>query len=115
VGWLNPYDVLDQPLPPVSAIYAAAWDSVTGRSGWDRATEIGWVYAIGMPVTVACYTLAAAVQRKWRGLGVAVTVLLWITAADTAPGDAYLIWTWTAIGYWLSTALVLPAVIQAKK
>lgn len=115
VGWLNPYGVLDQPLPPVSAIYEAAWDSVTDRSGFDRATEIAWVYVLGMPVTVACYTLAAAVQRKMRGLGVAVTVVLWTTAANTAPVDASVLWTWTVAGYWLSTALVLPAVIQAKK
>ncbi|MEU5157277.1 hypothetical protein [Glycomyces sp. NPDC021274] len=115
VGWLNPYEVLDQPLPPVSAIYEGAWDSVTDRSGFDRATEIAWVYVIGMPVTVACYTLAAAVQRKMRGLGVAATVVLWITAANTATVDASVLWTWTAVGYWVSTAFVLPAVIQAKK
>jgi hypothetical protein len=115
VGWLNPYEVLDQPLPPVSEIYTAAWDSATDRHGFDRATEIAWVYAIGMPVTVACYTLAAAVQHKMRGIGVAVSVLLWITAAGTAPVDASVLWTWTAIGYWVSTAFVLPAVIQAKK
>lgn len=115
VGWLNPYEVLDQPLPPVSAIYTAAWDSVTDRSGLDRATEIAWVYVLGMPVTVACYTLAAAVQRKLRGLGVAATAVLWITAANTAPVDTSAVWTWTAIGYWASTAFVLPAIIQAKK
>lgn len=115
VGWLNPYEVLDRPLPPVSAIYDAARASVADRSGPDKATELVWVYAIGMPVTVACYTLAAAVQRKWRGIGVAITVLLWIAAAGTAPVDASIVWFWTAVGYWVSTAFVLPAVIQAKK
>ena len=115
VGWLNPYEVLDQPLPPVSAIYEAAHSSVVGRNGFDQVTEIGWVYAIGMPITVACYTLAAAVQHKMRGIGVALTVLLWITAASTAPVDASIVWFWTAAGYWVSTALILPAVIQAKK
>jgi len=115
VGWLNPYDVLDQPLPPVSAIYDAAGASVADRSGFDRVTEIGWTYAIGMPITVACYTIAAAVQHKMRGIGVALTVLLWIAAANTAPVDESIVWFWTAVGYWVSTALVLPAIIQAKK
>lgn len=115
VGWLNPYEVLDQPLPPVSAIYETAWDSVTDRSGFDRATEIAWVYVLGMPVTVACYTLAAAAQQKMRGLGVAATVVLWTTAANTAPVDTTVLWAWTVVGYWLSTALVLPVLIQAKK
>lgn len=115
VGWLNPYEILDRPLPSVSEIYDAARTSVADRSGLDRATELAWVYGIGMPITVASYTLAAAVQRKWRGLGVTATVLLWITAADTAPVDASLIWFWTAIGYWVSTAFILPALIQAKK
>lgn len=115
VGWLNPYDILDQPLPPVSAIYEAASTTVTNRNGFDRITEIGWVYAIGMPITVACYTLAAAVQHKARGIGVGLTVLAWVLAADAAPVDASVIWWWTAVGYWVSTALILPAVIQAKK
>lgn len=115
VGWLNPYDILDQPLPPVSAIYEAAATTVTDRSGFDRVTEIGWVYAIGMPVTVACYTLAAAVQHKARGIGVGLTVLAWVLAADAAPVDTSVIWWWTALGYWVSTVFILPAVIQAKK
>lgn len=115
VGWLNPYEVLDRPLPPVSEIYDAARTSVADRSGPDKATELVWVYAIGMPVTVACYTLAAAVQRKWRGLGTSTIVALWIAAANTAPVDTSIVWFWTAVGYWVSTAFVLPAVIQAKK
>lgn len=115
VGWLNPYEVLDRPLPPVSEIYEAARLSVADRSGFDQITELAWVYAIGMPVTVACYTLAAAVQRKWRGVGTATVVSLWVAAAETAPVDASLIWFWTAVGYWVSTALILPAVIKAKQ
>lgn len=113
VGWLNLYDILDQPLPPVREIYQTAWSSVDGRHGFDRATEVAFVCGIGVPLSIAARVVDTAGHSKWRLLGVAVTASLWTVAVLTAPVDASTLGWWTLAGYWLSTVTVIPAVIKA--
>jgi len=113
VGWLNLYNILDQPLPPVRQIYQSAWDSVATRSGFDKATEIVFVCGVGVPLSIAARIVDAAGHSKWRLLGLSATAALWTAAALTAPVDASTIAWWTVFGYWASTVIVIPAVLKA--
>lgn len=113
VGWLNLYDILDQPLPPIRAIYETAWASVAGRNGFDRFTEIVVVCGIGVPISIAARIVDAAGHSKWRLLGLAATGTLWTAAALTAPVDVSTLAWWTLLGYWVSTVVFIPAVIKA--
>lgn len=113
VGWLNLYQILDQPLPPIRAIYETAWDSVAGRDGFDRFTEIVVVCGIGVPISIAARIVDAAGHSKWRLLGLAATAALWTAAALTAPVDTSTLAWWTLLGYWVSTVVFIPAVIKA--
>lgn len=113
VGWLNLYQVLDQPLPPVREIYQSAWASVADRTGLDRVTEIAVVCGIGVPLSVAARIVDAAGHSKWRLLGLSATAVLWTLAAASAPVDASTLAWWTLAAYWASTVTVIPAVIKA--
>jgi hypothetical protein len=113
VGWLNLYEILDQPLPPVRQIYQSAWDSVAARSGFDKATEIVFVCGVGVPLSIAARIVDAAGHSKWRLLGLSATAALWTAAILTAPVDASTIAWWTVLGYWASTVIVIPAVLKA--
>lgn len=113
VGWLNLYQILDQPLPPIRAIYETAWSSVAGRNGFDRFTEIVIVCGIGVPISIAARIVDAAGHSKWRLLGLAATGALWTAAALTAPVDTSTLAWWTLLGYWVSTVAIIPAVIKA--
>ncbi len=113
VGWLNLYQILDQPLPPIRAIYENAWASVAGRNGFDRFTEIVVVCGIGVPISIAARIVDAAGHSKWRLLGLASTAALWTAAALTAPVDTSTLAWWTVLGYWVSTVVFIPAVIKA--
>jgi rhodanese-related sulfurtransferase len=113
VGWLNLYNILDQPLPPVRQIYQSAWDSVATRSGLDKATEIVFVCGVGVPLSIAARIVDAAGHSKWRLLGLSTTAALWTAAVLTAPVDASTIAWWTVFGYWASTIIVIPAVLKA--
>lgn len=113
VSWLNVYEIVDQPLPPVRAVYHAAWDSVAARTGFDRATEIALVCGVGVPLSIAARLLDRTGHTKWRILGTSATAVLWTLAALTGPVDASTLAWWTVGGYWASTVIVIPAVIKA--
>lgn len=113
VAWLNVYEIVDQPLPPVRAVYHAAWDSVADRTGFDRATEIALVCGVGVPLSIAARLLDRTGHTKWRILGTSATAVLWTLAALTGPVDASTLAWWTVGGYWASTVIVIPAVIKA--
>jgi len=113
VAWLNVYEIVDQPLAPVRAVYHAAWDSVAARTGFDRATEIALVCGVGVPLSIAARVLDRTGHTKWRLVGTSATALLWTLAALTGPVDASTLAWWTVLGYWVSTVIVIPAVIKA--
>lgn len=113
VGWLNLYDILDQPAPPIRDIYRSAWDSAAARNGADRFLDIVIVCGIGVPVSIAARILDAAGHSKGRLAGMSATAALWTVTAATAPVDASTLAWWTVAGYWVSTVIVIPAVIKA--
>lgn len=112
---LHPGGILLVPQASIGDVINAARNTTADRAGLDRVTEIAWVYAVAVPVSVAAYTIAASVKRKWRGLGTWTVAGLWTIAVHAAPADTATVWWWTAVAYWVSCVFVLPAVIQARK
>lgn len=112
---LNPGGVLFKQQASLEEIVAYASEAPYSTSPAARALEVTWNRAIAVPVSLALYAAAAAYKRLWRGLGTSTIGLLWIVAVHASPWDATAVWTWTLIGYWAVSALIVPVIVTTRK